>query len=106
DGAILINTARGDLVDQEALAAALESGKVYGAGLDTLTPEPVSLDNPLLNLSADAQKRVTFMPHVAGTTAQAFKKMHRTAWENMIAVAQDRTPRNVVNPEISLRDSL
>ena len=106
DGAVLINTARGDLVDQVALAAALESRKIYGAGLDTLTPEPVTLDNPLLNLSEDVQKRVTFMPHVAGTTAQAFKKMHRTAWENMLAVAQGRTPANIVNPEISLRDSL
>lgn len=59
---VLINTARGDIVDQEALVAALEEGSIAAAGLDTLTPEPVTLDNPLVNLSTEAAARVSSRP--------------------------------------------
>ena len=53
DGAFIVNTARGDLVASAALAKALCSGKIAGAGLDTIAPEPVTTENPLLSLPHD-----------------------------------------------------
>lgn len=84
---VLVNTARGDIVNQEALAAALEAGSIAAAGLDTLTPEPVTLDNPLVNLSPEAAARVVFSPHVGGVAEGMFYRAHRTIWENIARLA-------------------
>ena len=92
---VLVNTARGDIVDQEALAAALETGGIAAAGLDTLSPEPVTCDNPLVNLSAAASSRVVFSPHVGGVAEGMFYRAHRVIWENIdrIAVGEDLANR-------------
>lgn len=95
--AILINTARGEIVDTEALAAALEAGTIAAAGLDTVTPEPVQLDNPLLNLSKQASRRIVLSPHIGGTTVGFFRRAHRTIWENIARVAAGEEPINVVS---------
>jgi len=73
--AYLVNTARGELIDDEALATALENGKLLGAALDVLSPEPPEADHPLLNLSPAAAARLTLSPHVGGTTAESYRKM-------------------------------
>lgn len=86
-GAVLVNTARGDIVDQEALAGALEAGHVGACGLDVLTPEPVTCDNPLLNLSAEASARCVFSPHIGGVTEGMFYRAHRMVWENIARAA-------------------
>ena len=95
--AILINTARGEIVDTEALAAALEAGTIAAAGLDTVAPEPVKPDNPLLNLSEQASRRVVLSPHIGGTTVGFFRRAHRTIWENIARVAAGEEPINVVS---------
>lgn len=95
--AILINTARGEVVDTAALAEALEAGTIAAAGLDTVAPEPVELDNPLLNLSEEASRRVVFSPHIGGTTAGFFRRAHRTVWENIARVAAGEEPINIVS---------
>lgn len=95
--ALLINTARGEIVDQQALASALEEGRIAGAGLDTLSPEPVRPDNPLLHLSPQASARVIFSPHVAGTTRSVFYNIHRFVWENIQKCARGERPDNIVN---------
>lgn len=84
---VLVNTARGDIVNQEALASALEAGSIAAAGLDTLTPEPVTCDNPLVNLSPEAAARVVFSPHVGGVAEGMFYRAHRTIWENIARLA-------------------
>ena len=84
---VLVNTARGDIVNQEALASALEGGSIAAAGLDTLTPEPVTLDNPLVNLLPEAAARVVFLPHVGGVAEGMFYRAHRTIWENIARLA-------------------
>lgn len=94
-GAILVNTARGEVVDNAALVAALEQGKL-AAGLDTVAPEPVELDNPLLNMSEQAQRLVVFSPHIAGVTEGMFYRAHRTIWENIARVAAGEDPVNAV----------
>ncbi len=94
--ALLINTARGELVDQDALKAALINNEIAGAGLDTLTPEPVTLENPLLNLPEEAAARVVFSPHIGGTTEGAFLKMHRGVWGNIQRVIDGEKPINIV----------
>jgi len=96
DNAILINTSRGELIDQEALVEALENGKIFCA-VDTVTPEPVPKDHPLLNLSPKASLRLIFTPHVAGTTVEAFIRMLQWAVANMKDVIKGKPPRNVVN---------
>ncbi|MDR1183669.1 MAG: hypothetical protein LBK67_02600 [Coriobacteriales bacterium] len=96
-GSILINTARGEIVDQEALAAALSSGHIAAAGLDTLYPEPVAVDHPLLNLSGDVSRRIVFSPHIGGITEGTFYRAHRTVWENIARVIAGDAPLNVVS---------
>ena len=94
---ILINTARGEIVDQDALADALEAGRIAAAGLDTLSPEPVQLDNPLLNLSPEASERLVFSPHIGGVTEGMFYRAHRTVWENVARVVAGEPLVNRVN---------
>lgn len=96
-GSILINTARGEILDQVALAEALETGHLLGAAIDTIAPEPPDPDHPLLRLSADAAKRLLVTPHTAGVTIGAYKRMIETAFENMARVVRGERPNNVVN---------
>lgn len=94
--AILINTARGEVVDHVALAATLEAGMLGAAGLDTLAPEPVQLDNPLLGLSEAASRRLVLSPHIGGITEGMFYRAHRNIWENVARVAAGEEPVNRV----------
>lgn len=96
-GAYLINTARGEVVDNDALVRALEDGKLAGAALDTVAPEPVTLDNPLLNMPGELQGKVLFSPHIGGVTTNMFRKAHRTVWENIARVEGGERPINIVN---------
>ena len=97
--AFLINTARGDLVDNDALGRACLEGTIAGAGLDTIAPEPVSPDNPLLQLPWDAQKKILFSPHIGGVTSGVLKRAHRGLWRDFEALARGGVPDNLVNPE-------
>lgn len=96
-GSLLINTARGAIVDNQALADALVLGHLGGAGLDTLDPEPVTVDNILLNLPGDASRRIVFSPHMGGITEGTFLRVHSTVWENFSRVARGEQPINIVN---------
>jgi D-3-phosphoglycerate dehydrogenase len=94
--AFLINTARGGIVDEAALAAALTKGQIAGAGLDVLLEEPPPSDHPLLKLS-----NVLTAPHMAGVTREAFDRMAIQAAINVLSVL-DGAPiaPNVVNNEV------
>lgn len=80
-GAVLVNTARGGLVDEKALYAALLNGKLSAAGLDVFYDEPVSKDNPLLSLD-----NVSVAPHVAWLTNETFERSIGVAVENTLAI--------------------
>lgn len=97
DGAILINTSRGELVDQEAVCRALESGKLGGFGADTLAPEPVQSDNPIINLPEELRNRVALSPHIGGITSGTFHRSYRNAIENMEKALRGERPDHVVN---------
>lgn len=96
-GTIFVNTARGEVVDQDALVQALENGHLGGVAIDTLAPEPPPPDHPLLKLSPKARKRILLTPHVAGVTIGALGRMLRTALANMAFVAMDEPANYVVN---------
>ena len=93
----MINTSRGEIVDQEALADALESGHIGGAAIDTVSPEPRPSDHPLLNLSLAARDRLILTPHIAGVTDPAFVRLTNSALANIARVAAGKPPENVVN---------
>ncbi len=95
--AILINTARGEIVDQVALARALEEGTIGAAGLDTLSPEPVPVDHPLAMLTGDAAHRLVLSPHIGGVTEGMFRRAWTTIWQNIARVTNNETPINVVS---------
>ncbi|MGI5891325.1 MAG: 2-hydroxyacid dehydrogenase [Bacillota bacterium] len=95
--ALLINTARGEIIDQKALAEALNQGQIAGAAIDTLFPEPATLNNPLLNLTEAAKAKIIFTPHIAGTTNNVFYKMYQNSWNNMNLVSEGKRPQNIVN---------
>lgn len=78
EGSIVVNTARGPLIDGEALAEALRSGKLAGAGLDVFEKEPLQADNPFFQM-----KNVVLSPHIAGITKEAFQRMIQGAMENI-----------------------
>ena len=95
--ALLINTARGELVDNQALRIALMEGTIAGAGLDTLAPEPVTADHPLVTLPAPFCGRLVFSPHLGGITEAAFRRCHLHMWRNAERVADGHKPDNIVN---------
>ncbi len=95
--AVLVNTARGEIVDQVALAQALSDGTIGAAGLDTLSPEPVQPDHPLALLSGEAADRLVLSPHIGGVTEGMFRRAWRTIWENIARVADGIEPVNVVS---------
>jgi glycerate dehydrogenase len=90
--AFLINTSRGPLVEEQALAEALNSGRIAGAGLDVLAVEPPSSANPLLKA-----KNCQITPHIAWATRAARERLMKTAADNVRAFLAGG-PRNVVNP--------
>jgi phosphoglycerate dehydrogenase-like enzyme len=82
-GAVLIQASRGGIVDEAALAAALQSGALAGAAVDVYSSEPPSADNPLFALTGEARNRVLFTPHIGGVTRQASTFLFRAAWHNV-----------------------
>ena len=97
-GAILINTARGELMDHKAVADALISGQLGGLGADTLYPEPFLPDNPILSdIPEELRHKVALSPHVAGITAGYFFRAYECVRNNIEAVAKGEKPKFVVN---------
>src|SRR5439155_23281966 len=92
--AVLINTARGPLVDQKALAEALKSGTIFAAGLDVTDPEPPALDDPLLKLP-----NVVIAPHIASATIDTRNAMAEICADNLIAGLTGQKLPAWVNPE-------
>lgn len=82
-GVILINAARGGIVDETALAAHLASGHLGGAAVDVFSSEPPLSDNPLFSLKNEANRRLLLTPHIAGVTRQSWAFLFRSAWQNV-----------------------
>jgi phosphoglycerate dehydrogenase-like enzyme len=87
--AVLINAARGGIIDEAALAARLEAGKLAGAAVDVYTTEPPPMSNPLLALTGEAAERLLLTPHIAGVTRQAWAGLFAAAWSNIERVVVD-----------------
>ncbi|MEM5781195.1 MAG: NAD(P)-dependent oxidoreductase, partial [Lawsonibacter sp.] len=73
---ILVNTARGDLVDNLAVRQALLEGRIAGIAVDTLAPEPTPGDHPLVDLPPEARDRAIYSPHLGGNTGGSFRRAH------------------------------
>ena len=89
--ALLINTSRGPLIDDRALADALNAGTIGGAGLDVLSTEPPQPDNPLF-----AAKNCVITPHVAWSTVEARQRLMTIATDNVKAFLNGK-PENQIN---------
>jgi glyoxylate reductase len=94
-GAVLVNTARGGIVDETALAAALAEGRLYAAGIDVFAREPVAMDNPLLGLP-----NVVVAPHIGSASKATRAQMAALAANNLIAAIQGEPMPHCVNPEV------
>jgi glyoxylate reductase len=93
--AVLINAARGPVVDTNALTQALRDGMIWSAALDVTDPEPLPADHPLIGMT-----NCIVVPHIASATVATRNNMATLAVENALAVLQGRTPPHCVNPEV------
>lgn len=93
--AVLVNAARGPVVDTDALTDALRSGAIFAAGLDVTDPEPLPSDHPLVSLP-----NCTIVPHTASATVQTRDAMAELAARNLLAVLAGERPPACVNPEV------
>jgi D-3-phosphoglycerate dehydrogenase len=99
--AILINTARGSIVDEQALVKALREGTIAGAGLDVLQQEPPEADHPLLSMA-----NVVVTPHVASATTRMRPETRRRVGREVALVLRGRWPLSCVNPSVLPRVNL
>ena len=95
EGVVIVNTARGPIIDEAALIAALEGGKVGAAGLDVLEQEPPAPDNPLL-----AMDNVLVTPHVASATSRMRPTARRRVGHEVAMVLRGKWPMSCVNPTV------
>jgi glyoxylate reductase len=93
--AVLINTARGPVVDPKALYEALKAKQIFGAGLDVSDPEPIPVDSPLLTLD-----NIVIVPHIASASRATREKMSWMAAQNLIAGLKGERLPNCVNPQV------
>ena len=92
---IFVNTARGGLVDHDALLEAIDSGKLLGVGLDVTDPEPLPVGHPLLD-----RESVVVTPHVASGTHDGKRRLFRSAFDQVIQLLDGQRPPHLVNPEV------
>jgi len=92
--AVLINAGRGPVVDENALIAALQAGKLHAAGLDVFEKEPLPTDSPLLSLP-----NVVTLPHIGSATHETRYGMMLDAVDNLIAALSGKVDKNCVNPQ-------
>lgn len=93
--AILVNTARGAVVDQKALYKVLKEKRIFGAGLDVYEKEPIDKDDPLIELD-----NVVLLPHIGSASVETREKMAIMAAENLLAGLRGERPKHLVNPEV------
>lgn len=93
--AILVNSARGPIVDPKALYNALRNGQIAYAALDVTEPEPIPLDDPLLTL-----ENIVIAPHIASASVATRTKMAMMAVDNLLAAIRGERPPHIVNPEV------
>jgi glyoxylate reductase len=93
--AILINTARGEMINQDDLIIALENKLIWGAGLDVTTPEPLPLNSKLLTL-----KNVFITPHIGSASFEARKEMSIIAAQNILLGLENKALKGFVNPQV------
>lgn len=95
DHAVIINTARGPIIDERALIEALQSKQIAGAGLDVLEQEPPELDNPLFSM-----ENVVVTPHVASATTRMRPETRRRVGREVALVLRGKWPMSCVNPTV------
>jgi phosphoglycerate dehydrogenase-like enzyme len=99
-GAIIVNTARGPIIDQEALIIALRLERIAGAGLDVTEVEPIAADHELLQFP-----NVIVTPHIGSASHATRIKMAELAVDNVLDVLAGRLPRRCANPTVVMRGS-
>ncbi len=92
---LLINVSRGAIIDETALAAALDTGGIGGAGLDVFSDEPLTRDHPLAG-----RDNVILTPHLAWYTQEAFERVERQTLESVLDILNDKIPRNLKNTDV------
>lgn len=90
--AVLVNTARGEIVDEEALIQSLQEKKLFAAGLDVFAREPIDEDHPLLQM-----EQVVVLPHIGSASFRTRARMAQVACENLLAVLEGKNPPNPVS---------
>lgn len=96
EGVFVVNTSRGPIIDEGALAEALRAGKVWGAGLDVFEEEPLPADSSLREFG-----NVTFTPHVSANSEESVADLYRGGCKIALDVQRGRWPGGVVNPEVA-----